>query len=232
MGVDVDLLFMSRTFRIKFFENVGSCFYAQIGGSNFIITAKHLVPNLSGGELIGIRIYNAWQPMEVEISTVCDRGGDIAVIKLRQNFGEALLEGQLDASIRIGQDVVYCGFPLGLENEALPDAPQWPVPLIKGAVMSGARVRNGFREYLFDTINNRGFSGGPIVKREVGGLKVVGVVSGYKFDAPLHIEQRNNDGLFVESLDYRVQPNSGFMIATPINSAIRAAKQLLGQNPD
>jgi hypothetical protein len=227
MGVQVDLWFMSRTFRIRFGDNIGTAFYIEVGGTNFLATAKHIVPHLAAGESIAIRNNEDWQLLEVERTTACQEGTDVAVIKLVQPFGEAIGHDQLDSAIAVGQDVGYCGFPLGLENEALPDAPQWPLPLVKSGMLSGARMRDGVREYMFDTLNNIGFSGGPIIKRDPDGLKVVGIVSGYHFDAPLSVQQRNDAGHFSDIPDYRVRPNSGFMIGTPILRAVTAAMTIL-----
>ncbi len=101
------------------------------------------------------------------------------------------------------------------------------MPLLKAGMMSGSRKVGDDKVYLFDTLNNRGFSGGPIIRGEPESPSVIAVVCGYEFDAPLKIEQKNPCGTFEEVSDYRVRPNSGFMMGTPIRHAVNAAKRLL-----
>jgi hypothetical protein len=116
-----------------------------------------------------------------------------------------------------------------MENEPLPDTPDWIHPFVKSGVMSGAIKRDGYREYVFDTHNNKGFSGGPIIKRDhkTNELTVIAVVSDYKFDRPLVVQRRAENGDYEDLPDYRVLPNSGFMRGVPINLAIEAAKTIL-----
>ena len=142
-------------------------------------------------------------------------------------LGDGLTEELLDGSIALGQDVVYCGFPLGMEMGNLPGANNWPTPLIKSAMFSGLIHHAGVVELLFDTVNNPGFSGGPIIKRDQAGLRVVGIVSGYRFDAPIPVCQRDEHGMLAETADYFVRPNSGFMIGLNISRGIELAKAIV-----
>jgi hypothetical protein len=226
MSVMVDLAFLDRTLRIKYGEQVGSAVYVQLAGVCMVITAAHLVRGLVAGERIGVRFKSDWVMVDVVGVARCQSGTDVCAIRTRTQWGEGLHEEELTGGIAMGEEVAYCGFPLNLELYGMPGALGWPKGFVKSAIFSGAMERpSGGYDYYFDTINNRGFSGGPIIKRETGKLRVVGIVSGYKFDAPAPVYQKQ-DGCLVEVADYFVRPNSGFMIGTPIIRAVNAAKTL------
>jgi hypothetical protein len=229
MSVFVDLQFMSRTMRIRYGDNVGAGVYVEIEGVCLLLTASHLMSGLQPGDSIGVRHRDDWVLLAIEQWSGCAVGSDVCALRPRTRWGEGLREDQLSADLIVGEDVVYCGFPLGMEMDSIPDSNGYPAPLVKRAIFSGALSRGEYREYLFDTVNNRGFSGGPIIKRDRtdGKLRVAAIVSGYKFDAPSSIFRKEPDGTSKEVADHYVRPNSGFMIGTPMHLALEAAKALI-----
>ncbi len=227
MSVIVDLAILDRTLRIRYGEQCGSALYIQLAGVCMVITAAHVVRGLIAGDRIGVRFKADWVMVDVTGVAWGELGTDVCAIRTRTQWGEGLHEEQLTGGIAIGEEVAYCGFPLELEVYGLPGALGWPKGFVKSAIFSGAMERpGGGYDFYFDT-NNRGFSGGPIIKREAGKLSVVGIVSGYKFDAPAPVYQRTEKGDLAEVADYFVRPNSGFMIGTPIVRVVDAAKTLI-----
>ena len=228
MPVMVDLAFLDRTLRIKYGNNVGSAVYIELSGVHMVLTAAHIVEGLQAGDRIGVRFKSKWVMVDVTGVSRCKFGNDVCAIRTRDHWGEGLCEEQLTAGILMGEEVAYCGFPLSLEMEGMPGSLGWPMGFIKSAIFSGAVAREseGY-DYLFDTINNRGFSGGPIIKREKGQLRVAAIVSGYRNDAPSPVYKRLPDGSEIEVADYFIKPNSGFMIGVPIKKAVDAARDLI-----
>jgi hypothetical protein len=196
---------------------------------NFILTAAHVVEGLISQESIAIRYHHDWNLWVVANCSTCELGSDVCAIRLRDHLGDGLDQDRLDAGILQGQEVTYCGFPLGMEMMDLPTREGWPTAFIKGGIFSGFAAKIGYNELLFDALNNNGFSGGPIIKQDSADntLKIVGLVSRYRFDATIPVLQRNVEGDLVETADYCVRPNSGFMVGVGINRAINAARTLI-----
>jgi hypothetical protein len=185
---------------------------------------------MAKGDKLGIRFESDWHLVDVKDFEVCDRGSDVAAICPGTHWGEGLSPDYFDGGMFVGEDVAYCGFPLSLETYGLPGGLGWPKGFVKSAIFSGAIARpDGLHDFLFDTINNQGFSGGPILVRNKGRLRVVALVSGYKYDAPSPVYRRWPDGSEELSSDYFIKPNSGFMVGTPIERAVACANKILAR---
>ena len=153
---------------------------------------------------------------------------DVAALRMEAQWGEGLTEQHMNGGLALGGEIAYCGFPLDLEMHGLPGSLGWPKGFVKSGVFSGAVDRpGGGSEYLFDAINNVGFSGGPIFFGVAPNLSLAGIVSGYKYDTTAPVYQRDPSGVMRATADYVVRPNSGFMIGTPIMFGKNAARSLL-----
>jgi hypothetical protein len=228
MSVMVTVAFLDRTLRIRYGAQVGSAVYTQFSNVCMVLTAAHVVQGMQVGDRLGIRFKSDWKMVDVTGISFCKLGTDCCAIRTRTQWGEGLHEEHLVGGIALGEEVAYCGFPLNLEMEGLPGSLGWPKGFVKSAIFSGVTAQApGVDTYLFDTINNQGFSGGPIIKRDGDKLRVVALVSGYKFDTPAPVYTRLPDGKLIETADYVVKPNSGFMIGIPIKRAVDAAKELV-----
>jgi hypothetical protein len=230
MPVLVDLAFMDRTVRIRYRDQVGTALYVEIEGIKLLLTAGHIIQGMESGDRIGIRFQSDWHLVDVRDVEFCDAGTDVAVICPATQWGEGIGENQLSGEIILGEDVAYCGFPLSMETYGLPGALGWPKGFVKSGIFSGAMSRpDGSYEYLFDTINNRGFSGGPILVRHQGKLQVAGVVSRYKYDAPNPVYRKRSDDTEEVETEYYVKPNSGFMVGVPIKRAVDCGKRIVAR---
>lgn len=226
MAVMVNQYFMSRVVRILYEKQVGSAFCVNFGGTQTLVTAKHLIKGLQVGDQIKLRHDGSWQPFEVEKFLACPKGFDVSVASLKNFPGDGLSENELDAEVFVGQEATFCGFPLGMEMRDLPESNGWPTCLIKSAMLGGFKQTKAGHIYLFDAMNNVGFSGGPVVINNNGKLKVTAVVCAYEFDKPIPVQKKSGEK-FVDSQDYFVRPNSGFMMAIPIKYVIEVANLML-----
>jgi hypothetical protein len=226
--VYIDLALMDRTLRIRYRDQIGSALYAEIDGVKLIFTAAHIVAGMAVGDSIGIRFQSDWHLVEVEGIERCSIGYDVAAIRPKTQWGEGWGVDQMKGGMAIGQEVAYCGFPLSLEMYGMPGALGWPKGFVKAGIFSGVRAReDGLREFLFDTINNAGFSGGPIAVRRNGKLHVIAIVSGYKYDAPSPVYRSAPGQPLEPTADYVVLPNSGFMVGVGIDRAIECGRLLV-----
>ncbi|MBU4434670.1 MAG: serine protease [Alphaproteobacteria bacterium] len=217
--------YLTRTLRIRYAHGPGSAIMICVRGRGYLVTARHVVEGIQAGENIEFRVDDVWMPIPIRQAKLSELD-DIAILISdnvnEQGLDEALISGLLT----VGQPVAYCGFPLGLEGVA-PAGHRWPIPLVKAATYSGSILQNGRMVHLFDTLNNKGFSGGPIFAQDPAGMvKLAAIVSGYHFDRHLDVMRRAEGGVFEPVPDFAVQPNSGFMKAVPIPRALELVAEI------
>jgi hypothetical protein len=167
-------------------EGTATAFTIDVDGREYLMTAKHVVQGLKDEDKIDVYMNNGWASLTVKILR-CDDPIDIAVLipphQLTVNFD--LLA---DRKFFFGQDAYFLGFPYGLKSFAGGGANgPYPIAIIKRGAISGTLILDLAKKaemILLDGYNNPGFSGGPIVYRDLNQgdvvMKVVGVVSGFK----------------------------------------------------
>jgi Trypsin-like peptidase domain len=174
-----------RVLIIQVGTTFGSSFTIDVDGRQYLITAKHLVAGLQSEDTVQIRKNDAWIPVKVKVFR-CDDPIDIAVLvppaQMTVTFPlEPVMQG-----IRLGQDMFFIGFPYGLFTSGQSLSLGYPIAFIKKAIMSASTYVNGVATLFLDGHNNPGFSGGPIVYRDLDRTefvyKVAGVVSGFRHD--------------------------------------------------
>lgn len=213
----VDMAVLQRTLRIGWASNAGSAVYLEDRGVKLIATARHVVEGALVGDRIAIRHQSQWTYVEIAEIEHDERGHDLSIIIPVTHWGEGLPRSRLDGRVPIGFDVVFCGFPLGLEMNGMPSSNGWPTAYVKGGMLSGFYRLNDETIYVFDAMNNVGFSGGPIVWRRPADstLHIAGIVSNYIWDSDLPVLEKDEYGKVQKSPSHFVRPNSGFMRGTP-----------------
>jgi hypothetical protein len=135
-----------------------------------------------------VAIYENDQWSSIEVSVFrCDDPIDIAVLVPPHVLTHSdPLEPGSPVSIFFGQDVYFLGFPYGLSMDSKHVNGAYPFPLVKKGVYSANIDEQGVKVILLDGTNNFGFSGGPIVYRDLNQNKLVfyllGVISGFRPD--------------------------------------------------
>src|SRR6266853_352214 len=163
-------------------EGTATAFTVDVDGREYLITAKHVVVGLKDTDKIDVFMNEGWKPLNVQIFR-CDDPVDIAVLipphQLTVNFDLPFAK----TNFMFGQDAYFLGFPYGLQTSI---TGTYPIPIIKRGTISGQVVVDANKKatrLLLDGYNNPGFSGGPIVYRDLNQsgfvLNVVGVVSGF-----------------------------------------------------
>jgi hypothetical protein len=242
---------LTRVFQIQAGTKIGTAFTIEVDGREYLITAKHVVSELlnTKNEVQICRSDGQCPAMEVTILR-CDDPIDIAILVLRRPMSP---RSQVRPELRglvYGQDIFFLGFPFGL-NTMLGTDPHYPVPLIKKGTASGEVRINGATVILIDGHNNPGFSGGPVVYRDLAnpsGLeKIAGVVSGFRNDlSPVfstkkiqssevsrediveqRVQQKGSELLRLTETNDVVRANTGIVIAYAIDHAI----DLIKKNP-
>ena len=216
--------YLTRTLRIRHVGGPGAAVLVTVRDQTYLITARHVVETVQAGENLLVRRRGEWHQVRVERLRVAE-ADDIAVLVLPGLGGPGLRENLMDGRVYVGQAAAYGGYPLGLEGLA-PDEHDWPIPLVKSAIYSGAVRLNGTMVFLFDTVNNNGFSGGPVWVEVGGVVTLAAIVSGYHYDRAIPVMRPRADGGEEPVPDLTVKPNSGFMKAVPIQRAVELISAL------
>jgi hypothetical protein len=231
-------------------NSLGTAFTLDVQERQYLITAKHVVAGLKPNDTIEINKGEQWSSVKVKVLR-CEDPIDIAVLvppaQLTVNY---LLEPTMQG-LRFGQDIFFVGFPYGISTSGQQVNGLYPIAFIKKAIMSAQKNENGAGTIFLDGHNNPGFSGGPIVYRDLNRsdfiYKVAGVVSGFRHDItpvlkpeeikpeqvkPEDIAQarliRKDGRLFrLNDTDEMVKFNTGIVIGYDIKHAL----DIIGQNP-
>ena len=148
---------------------------------------------------------------------------DITVLSLDFQISPTYLLPASDGEIALGQNVYFLGFPYGLSPEVGELNRNFPMPFVKGAILSSIASENGVSYLFLDGNNNPGFSGGPVVftpPNKWDDLRVAAVVSGFRFDMqPVYLQQQPTELVYKQ--------NTGIIITY----SIRHAVDLINKNP-
>ena len=151
----------------------------------YIITAKHVVANLPENSSIEYFRANVWVNLPVRVFK-CDDPSDIAVLVASRQITTAFDLPPDTSRVAGGQEVFFLGFPYGITLNGTNVNGTLPFPFIKRATYSGSIPKDPVKhsvQLLLDGYNNPGFSGGPIVYRDLSSssldYKLLGVVSGF-----------------------------------------------------
>ncbi len=221
---------ISRTFRLKHGAAEGTCFTVDVAARQYVVTARHLVPDLlADGEAV-VEIYHDsnWKPLPVHVAWLSESPRDVAVLAPQQQLSHAklTLEPTLEGLV-LGQQVYFLGFA-ELEVLALPGGVRFPMPIPRQGIFAGLMPQDGDAMLVIDGHNIPGFSGGPVVfmPQDSREFRLAGVISAYhslrspvlRDDKPTGLYVRDNSGLVIA---YSFQTGIKHISANPTGARIR-----------
>lgn len=206
---------IQRVFHIKVGSSIATCFTIDLDNKQYFITAKHVVAGLKSGDSIELSYRKGWEKFDLRLIAHSPTA-DISVFVLPYAFPCHPMPVGMDKII-YGQDVYFLGFPYGLKSDVGPMNRDFPIPMVKKAIVSNIIFEPEPKTLFLDGINNQGFSGGPVVFKELGDsqeFKVAAVISGYLPDIhqayignlPSNIEVRSNSGIII-AYDIKIAEN-------------------------
>lgn len=190
---------IARVLKIKYNDSSASSFTVEKDGEQFLITAKHVFGKTISGDdvIIGITRDNQQFNLSCRVFFHDNSEIDIAVLKLLKNAN--ITQRQVvqfnDSLIILGHDAYILGYPFGLINSELEGNFNYPTPFVKRGCISANTKENGADVIYADTVNNIGFSGGPMVTFDPLNYKkqyIIGVISGYKAHISAVYDKNNN----------------------------------------
>lgn len=221
-----------RVLMIKAGASIGTAFTIDVDGRQYLITAKHVVADLKDEDNVDIRKGAAWQPTVFKVLR-CPEPIDIAVLIPRAQLTVSFALDP-DNKFFFGQDVYFVGFPYGLATDGKNVNGAFPLAFMKKGIISATQNEGDATLLFVDGHNNPGFSGGPIVYRNLNQSQpnvfhVAAVVSGFRheYEPVLRlVEVKPGDKKLVETGEL-VRQNTGIVRGY----AIRHALELIRKNP-
>ncbi len=236
---------LTRTLMIESSHGRGSVFSIDVDEREYWITAKHV---LTGAEhppygsitnkSVAVRILNPgaqgeeWLPVNFSVIDV-GQGVDIVVLAAPQPILDKPVPSltTTSAGVMMGADCEFLGYPFGGGWRATWDnGHSYWMPFTKHCTVSTLTFGEP-KIYVLDGINNKGFSGGPVVYHTGGDQKIIAVVSGYILEPAEIISSIQDKPVVLGKTSKKdakpagkgaVQMNSGFIIAYAISPAIEA----------
>jgi S1-C subfamily serine protease len=176
-----NVLLRVRMIRPAGSSSFGTGFTLDVDGRQYLITAKHVVAGMKENDTLDIRSGDQWSPLAVRVLR-CSDPIDVAVLVPPRQLTVTFPFEPTMNGMRYAQDVFFAGFPYGLSTKAQELTKGFALPFVRKAIVS-ATMDNSSVIFL-DGHNNPGFSGGPIVFRDLDRSDVVyklaGVVSGFE----------------------------------------------------
>jgi len=239
---------LRRTLLIRVASELGTAFTIEVDDRQYLITAKHVVDTLpnEADSTIHILKKSGWSPLRVKVFK-CAEPVDVAVLVPPEQVTVNHSLEPTSKGLAVGQDAYFVGFPYGLKfaktYSSLPDV----FGFVKKATVAqlDSMPERNMQRILLDGYNNPGFSGSPMVFRDLNqsGLvfKVAGVIVSYEsYTSPvlkkLEIQEnqitaedrapnrvlRTPDGRVyrLEDTGQLVQLNTGIATAWDISSAV------------
>ena len=209
---------LQKTSLIKQGNSLGTTFAIETDGREYLITARHVVPDTSTP--IEIMSDEKWK--QLPVTGIYHHPGepDVAAITLGQQIATRH-PVNLSSVLIVGQDEAFVGFPFGWNNTHFGFNNGYPIPFVKAAIVSAGISRNETSVVYLDGHNNPGFSGGPIAADHMPhtdprlGPKIIGVVSGFPPDHTPHPSVIDSPPEFIGGYpiadDHVHLANSGFL---------------------
>jgi hypothetical protein len=200
---------LCNTFWIKTSQGLLSSFVIEYNDKEFLITALHgFKKGVASPTKITfqININKQWKTFDAVLYHVPDTSIDIAVLSLNKKI-QYQKPYELCEAVMIGEECRFYGFPYG--RYFVTDGGDRYLPFIKRALVSSLQGKVDF----LDGMNNPGFSGGPVVVRDIHSNqnRILGVISGYH---PQKDSILRKNGHKIEVLNYH--ENSGIIYCYPI----------------
>jgi S1-C subfamily serine protease len=161
-----------------------TAFTIEVDHRQYIVTTKHVVASLKGPEEAVTFCEHSATCQAIPVTVLrCDDPIDIAVLVPRTQQTAAVPFEPDSKGALLGQDMYFLGFPYA-DNSLATTTGDLTVAFIRKGTFAALHRRNDATVIYLDGRINPGFSGGPIVYRDLNRagseFKVAGVMSGLR----------------------------------------------------
>lgn len=105
-----------RVFRLRYGDNSGTCFTVDVDDRQYLVTARHVVPDIGDRARVGIHYKGDWSPLDVTKVGDAAQGADITVLAPSVRLSGAGPLPMKSDDIIFGQDTYFLGFPHGYDQ--------------------------------------------------------------------------------------------------------------------
>ncbi len=184
---------IQRILLIKFWQWTGTWFTIEVNWEQYIISAKHVFPNIIKWDSIEIFHDNQWKNIDITPIFCENENVDIIALKINTQNITPCHEIKLWLwGIIYWQDIYFLWFPYWIKFEN--EINNWyPFPLVKKWILSWMPGWKDSPIYM-DGHNNRWFSWWPIIFKSWELLSIWWVISWY---IPDNINEWENSWIFV-----------------------------------
>ena len=189
---------LQRTFYIGHGQSTGTAFTIDVGGRQYLVTARHVVEGISANSVIRVMHKGSWRDVAFGEVWYSPTGADLALLSIKQALSPTHPLTVSDGKgFFLSQQIYFLGFPFGLRMEAGVVNNDFPIPFVKTGIISNfSTMQPGSQLIYCDGHNNPGFSGGPIVTVSSSNeVAAIAVVSGYRFNDDHVLLNGQNTGL-------------------------------------
>jgi hypothetical protein len=214
-----------RTFKVEYTGGAASCFVINHRDRQWLITAKHVADAAVQNGVAALTLTGE-NGLDVELSgplvpvPLVEDGPDIAVFDLggKEIVLDSMTLVPSADGIQLSQEVFFLGYPLPGNLPLM-----GRLAAVRRGILSQRAFLNGVTAWIIDGHNLPGFSGGPLVFANAGGMgstwHVLGVVSAYW----LHRIDVEVAGAAVPAgVSFKVPTNAGLVVVYDIQHAIDA----------
>jgi len=195
----------------------GSAFTLDTQQHQYIVTATHVVHGIKQEDTIEVFFQGGFRHIPTTV-TLADTRTDVTVLRLSSRITPSMPVVADHDGLYLAQDVYFLGFPYSMVNLSYFQADARPFPFVKKGIISQMeRGADGKYEFFVDAHNNPGFSGGPLIFRNLstGQVAVAGVVTDrLTREQPVHEKGRLSP--------YVTEENIGILLARDIAYAVEA----------
>ena len=161
----VNVNILSRVFRIRLHgsHKAGTAFTIDVDSRQYLVTAKHVIPDATLNDSIDIFHENQWKSLPVQVFFSAVDSTDIALIVPPIQLSPTFPAPPSSDKMMLGQDCYFIGFPYGLYTDEQGAMSGFPLPLIRKGTLSAMIRHSGWMSIVVDGNANPGNSGGPLV---------------------------------------------------------------------
>ena len=164
----------TRVFHIRRGDHEGTAFSVTVDGREYLVTARHVVPDESQPVYIS---HNAqWLPLPI-VRAYPHSVADITVLVLSSPLCRSASVTLGEQGMTYGQPALVFGYPFGVDL-VFPVNNGYPIPFVKSSVVSALTPTSSPVTIYLDGQSNPGLSGGPVVIENNGARQIVAVVAG------------------------------------------------------
>jgi S1-C subfamily serine protease len=206
---------LSRVFQIRYGGLASTAFTIEVDRRQYLVTARHVVADVSDGTSISLLREGRWVPYTVKSVPVDPPEADLAVLALPAMLPQTLPVQAAYEGLTLGEELYFLGFPYGISFPGAPQASGFSLPFVKHGICSAFGSVKGVDYIFLDGHDNAGLSGGPIVRANSRGITIVGVVSGFRHsDEPVFKDGKESE--------FQYRANTGIVLGIGISHALRA----------